>query len=130
MGAAACATAAAATAAPAEPDYRNLTTGGALRPGIYGRIEVRKGEPPPVVHDKPVIVQQPMVPVAQQPLYLYVPPGQLRRWPQHCAKWNACDRPVLFVRVDDSPSRLGDWKARPRPAEGLSLREALERFAP
>jgi hypothetical protein len=128
-GAAACAGAAAAGAVPAQVDYRNLTAGGPLRPGIYGRIEVRQGPPPPLVYDKPVVARQPLVPTARQPVYLYVPPGQLRRWPQHCARWNACEQPVLFVRMDDSPSRLGDWKQRSRP-EALSLREALERFAP
>jgi hypothetical protein len=54
-------------------------------------------------------------------VYLYVPPGQVRKWKQNCAKWSACDEPVLFVRVDDSPSRWGQWKQLREPQ--LALRE-------
>lgn len=92
-------------------DYRNATTGGPLRPGVYGRI-LLKGEapPPPLIYPRPVIASQALVPAGAQPVYLYVPPGQVRKWKQHCAKWSACDQPVLFVRVADSPSRWGRWR--------------------
>jgi len=67
---------------------------------------------------------------AHEPVYLYVPPGQLRRWTEHCAKWQACERPVYFVRVDDSPSRLGEWKKTQRPQPQASLvRDALDLIA-
>jgi hypothetical protein len=99
------------------------------KPGAYGRINVR-GTPPPLIYAEPVLARQPAA-SAQQPVYLYVPPGQVRRWPQHCAKWNACERPVYFVRMDDSPSRLGSWKKtqRPQPAETPVL-QALYRLTP
>lgn len=92
-------------------DYRNATTGGSLRPGVYGRI-VPRGEaaPPPLIYPRPVIASQALVPAGAQPVYLYVPPGQVRKWKRHCAKWSACDQPVLFVRVADSPSRWGRWR--------------------
>ena len=99
-----------ATAAQAQDrDWRNVTQGGALRPGIYGRI-VARGEPPPVIYRQPVLASGTVVPASTKPVYLYVPPGQVRKWKQHCARWSACDQPVLFVRVDDSPSRWGQWR--------------------
>jgi len=91
-------------------DLRNLTTGGPLRPGIYGRIEVRGPTPPPVIYAQPVLVTQATIPARAQPVYLYVPPGQVRKWKAHCARWSACDQPVLFIRVQDSPSRWGNWR--------------------
>ena len=97
-------------------------TGGSLRPGIYGRIAVRpKAPPPPVIYPQPVIASQDLVPASAQPVYLYVPPGQVRKWKKSCARWSACDEPVLFVRVDDSPSRWGKWREL-REAE-LALHE-------
>jgi hypothetical protein len=100
---------ASASVSAAQPDdWRNATTGGALRPGIYGRIVV-KGKAPPVIYDQPLVATgAPALHV--DPVYLYVPPGQVRKWKQNCAKWSACDKPVLFVRVDDSPSRWGHWR--------------------
>ena len=100
-----------ATAVPAAAsELRNLTTGGPLRPGIYGRIEVRGTTPPPVIYGQPVLVSQTTIPARMQPVYLYVPPGQVRKWKQSCARWQACDQPVLFIRVEDSPSRWGTWR--------------------
>ncbi len=90
--------------------YRNVTAGGPLRHGVYGRIEVKGSTPPPVIYGNPLLVSQPIVPAGAQPVYLYVPPGQVRKWKQHCAKWQACDQPVLFVRMDASPSRWGSWR--------------------
>lgn len=97
-------------------DYRNVTAGGPLRPGIYGRIVVKgQAAPPPVIYPSPVIATDVLVPRDARPVYLYVPPGQVRKWKQNCAKWNACDEPVLFVRVDSSPSQWGRWKQLREP---------------
>jgi hypothetical protein len=90
-------------------DHRNTTAGGKLRPGVYGRIEVR-GAPPAVIYSEPMVVSELVAPAGTQPVYLYVPPGQVRKWKQHCGRWSACDQPVLFVRMDDSPSRWGQWR--------------------
>jgi hypothetical protein len=103
-----CAAFAANAASAAGTAPLNVTTGAALRPGVYGRIQVR-GAPPPVVYNAPVTVTR-VDGKGAEPVYLYVPPGQVRRWALHCAKWQACERPVYFVRVDDSPSKLGAWK--------------------
>ena len=125
IGACMAATAAGAAARAPGPAKDHDTP----KPGVYGRINVR-GTPPPVIYAEPVVARQSSA-SAQQPVYLYVPPGQVRRWPQHCAKWDACERPVYFVRVDDSPSRLGSWKKaqRPQPADSPVL-QALYRLTP
>jgi hypothetical protein len=93
-------------------EFRNLTTGGALRPGVYGRIAVRNpAVAPPVIYPQPVVgAGDALAPPRAQPVYLYVPPGQVRKWKDNCGKWSACQEPVLFVRVDDSPSRWGRWR--------------------
>jgi hypothetical protein len=101
---------AAACAAQGQADYRNVTAGGPLRPGVYGRIVVKGQVPPPVIYPQPVIASEALVPANVTPVYLYVPPGQVRKWKQHCAQWSACEQPVLFVRVKDSPSRWGKWR--------------------
>jgi hypothetical protein len=95
-----------------EPALRNATTGGPLRPGVYGRVVVRGATPPPVIYQQPVIATQVLVPATAQPTYLYVPSGQVRKWKQHCAKWQACDQPVLFVRMDANPGRWGQWRQK------------------
>ena len=100
-----------AAAAETLADYRNVTAGGSLRPGVYGRIELRgNAAPPPVIYAQPVLANETIERVQRQPVYLYVPPGQVRKWKQNCAKWKACDQPVLFVRMDQSPSRWGEWR--------------------
>ena len=101
----------AATAGAPGP-YMNARSGEPLRAGVYGRVEVRGPTPPPVIYSLPVVADGPRIALkaSTEPLYLYVPPGQVRRWPQSCALWKACDQPVLFVRVDESPSRWGRWR--------------------
>lgn len=100
----------AATAA-AQPQFKNVSAGGTLRHGVYGRIEVQGAEPP-LISKRPVLAHHDLDALRERPIYLYVPPGQVRKWPQHCHKWKACDVPVLFVRMDNSPGRLGAWKQR------------------
>lgn len=117
-----------AGASAQEGRWTNESKGGSLRPGVYGRIAVR-GTPPPVINATPVMVDRATLDRRSDPVYLYVPPSQVRRWPEHCAKWDACGKPVHFVRVDDSPSRLGDWKRTQRTqAEDSPVLQALNRF--
>ena len=105
-------------------DYRNATTGGPMKPGIYGRIMIKgQAAPPPVIYPNPVMASEKLVPAGAQPVYLYVPPGQVRKWKQHCAKWSACEEPVLFVRVEDSPSRWGQWRQLRDPQVALQERD-------
>ena len=91
----------AATSAQAADPYVNVTVGGVLRPGVYGRIEIGNAPPPPVYYPQPVVISQPVVVVSApvQPVYLYVPPGHQKKWGKHCAKYNACGQPVYFVNM-------------------------------
>ena len=109
----AVACAASAALAQAGAGYRNLTAGGSLRAGVYGRIAVGdSAAPPPVIYPRPVVANGSIERVQRPPVYLYVPPGQVRKWKQNCARWSACDEPVLFVRMEQSPSRWGEWRQR------------------
>ncbi len=123
----ACACLAFAQAASAQSAYVNVTAGGPLRPGVYGRIVFRDAPPPPVIFSQPVVANQALGPIKGRPVYWYLPPGQVRKWTIYCDKYAACDVPVYFVRIDDNPGKLGQWKKRERSAEratsALALRE-------
>lgn len=68
-------------------------------PGLYGRIDIgRVSAPPVVVYPQPVVIAPTPVAVHQQPIYLHVPPGHAKNWGKHCAKYNACGQPVMFVQ--------------------------------
>jgi hypothetical protein len=105
----ACAVAA-GSAAATPLKYRNVTAGGELRAGVYGRIDPGRAAPPPVIYERPMVAAAVLVPPGTQPVYLYVPSGQVRKWNQHCGKWKACEVPVYFVRVEDNPGKLGHWR--------------------
>jgi hypothetical protein len=69
---------------------------GEIAPGVYGQVDLGDEAPPPLVYAAPVLI----VPVATPlpPVYLYVPPGHVRYWRRYCHQYNACSRPVYFVR--------------------------------
>ena len=68
-------------------------------PGFYGRIDIGRVPAPPVlVYEQPVVIVQ--RPVRHQPIYLRVPPGHEKHWSKHYRKYDACGRPVYFVRDD------------------------------
>lgn len=99
--------------AQAREAYVNVTTGGPLRAGVYGRIEVRQGPPPPLLSSQPLVAAKTLgPPPPQDPLYFYLPAGQVRKWSTYCQRYHACERPVYFVRVDNTPGKLGRWKSR------------------
>ena len=112
-----------AAAASGQPAHRNVDAGGPLRPGVYGRIDVR-GRPPPVIYPAPIVANHTLGPVTGQPVYWYPPPGQVRKWASSCRKYAACDVPVYFVRMDDNPSKLGQWKTRGRSQHAATVRPA------
>lgn len=73
-----------------------------VRPGVYGRVDLRGAPPPPLVYERPVLIAQ--LPRAQprpEPVYLHVPPGHAKDWRKHCRKYDACNRPVYFVMSDE-----------------------------
>jgi hypothetical protein len=67
-------------------------------PGFYGQIDLGGAPPPQLVYAQPQIIEQVPVGVAPEPIYLHVPPGYARHWRSHCHEYNACGRPVYFVR--------------------------------
>ena len=76
----------------------NVIVSGQVVPGIYGQVQiVNNTPPPPVVYAQPLMVE-PMPEVAPPPVYLHVPPEHARDWRNHCSEYNACGRPVYFVR--------------------------------
>lgn len=69
------------------------------QPGFYGRIELGDFGRPPVVYAQPILVER-YVRAAPEPVYLRVPPGHMKKWSKHCARYDACGRQVYFVRDD------------------------------
>lgn len=87
----------AAFTAQAQTDV-NVSIGGIIQPGVYGRLEIGTRPPPPVYYPQPVVIVKQPVTVVQQPIYMHVPPGHARKWSKHCHKYNACNQPVYFVK--------------------------------
>lgn len=87
--------------AQAADAYVNATVGGVFAPGVYGQIQIGNNPPPPVLYRQPVVITRGPAYVAE-PLYLYVPPGHAKDWRKHCGRYNACGRPVYFVRADQN----------------------------
>ena len=78
----------------------SATITGEIVPGVYGHVVLGNRPPPPLVYAQPVVAVPVVVaqPVPMEPLYLHVPPGHARNWRKHCHEYNACNRPVYFVR--------------------------------
>ena len=83
----------------AQAQYANVTITGEIRPGVYGRVVIGNAPPPPVVYTQPVVIVREPRPV--EPVYLHVPPGHAKKWSKHCHKYNACNRPVYFVKSQE-----------------------------
>ncbi len=71
---------------------------GEVAPGVYGRVEFGTGALPPLVYADPIVIVRPAPSVIVQPVYLHVPPGHAKNWGKHCQRYDACGRPVYFVR--------------------------------
>ena len=67
-------------------------------PGFYGRIDIGNAPRPLLVYPTPVVIAPAPRRVVQQPVYLRVPPGHAKHWAKHCARYDACGRPVYFVQ--------------------------------
>jgi hypothetical protein len=86
-------------AAPIAAQDVRVTISGEVAPGVYGRVDFGNRPPPPVLYPQPVVIVKPARPgPAVTPLYLHVPPGHAKNWSKHCKKYDACGRPVYFVR--------------------------------
>jgi hypothetical protein len=69
------------------------------QPGVYGRIDIGGGLPPPaLVLPQPVLISPPRVVVERAPIYLYVPPAHQQNWRRYCGRYGACGQPVYFVQ--------------------------------
>ena len=89
----------AAAALPARAGTDVGVSVGVSQPGFYGQIDIgRVSTPPVLIFPQPVIISQPRV--VAQPVYLHVPPGHAKDWRKHCKHYDACGRPVYFVRED------------------------------
>ncbi|MEO8306580.1 MAG: hypothetical protein ABI616_00900 [Pseudomonadota bacterium] len=68
------------------------------QPGFYGQLDLGNVGRPQVVYRQPVLVQRRNFYPA--PVYVRVPPYQYSNWRRYCGLYNACARPVYFVRDD------------------------------
>lgn len=66
--------------------------------GYFGQIDMGNLGRPPVIYQEPQIVQRVPNYERLEPTYMRVPPGHAKKWSKHCAKYNACNRPVYFVQ--------------------------------
>jgi len=69
------------------------------QPGFYGRLDIGDFGPPPVVYARPVVVRE-VRHVQVDPVYLRVPRAHRDNWSRYCGRYDACARPVMFVRDD------------------------------
>jgi len=78
----------------------SATITGEIVPGVYGHVVLGNRPPPPLVYAQPVVAVPVVVaqPVPMEAIYLHVPPGHAKHWRKHCQEYNACNRPVYFVR--------------------------------
>jgi hypothetical protein len=72
---------------------------GQVAPGVYGQVQIGNDGPPPVVYAQPMLIEPMEAP--PPPIYLHVPPWHARNWRKHCREYNACYRPVYFVRSEE-----------------------------
>ena len=76
----------------------NLTVGGEISPGVYGQVQFGNAPPPEVINAQPMVVVPQSRGAVVEPLYLHVPPGHQKHWARYCHRYNACNRPVYFVK--------------------------------
>jgi hypothetical protein len=69
-------------------------------PGFYGLIEMSGYERPPLLYSRPITIQRVRRGPAVQPIYLNVPRNHAKNWRRYCGRYQACNRPVYFVRND------------------------------
>jgi hypothetical protein len=74
----------------------NVILSGQVAPGVYGQVRLGNTSPPPLVYAQPMLIVPQDAP--PPPVYLHVPPDHARNWRKHCREYNACNRPVYFIR--------------------------------
>ena len=74
----------------------HILVSGEVAPGVYGQVRIGDERPPPLVYAQPTLIETQAAPLP--PIYLHVPPGHAKNWRRHCHEYNACNRPVYFIR--------------------------------
>ena len=95
----------------------HLLLSGEVAPGVYGQVQFGNERPPPLVYAQPMLI----VPQAAPPpaVYLHVPPEHAKNWRKHCRDYNACNRPVYFVRSQEyEPNYVREGHDRGRSHRG------------
>jgi hypothetical protein len=69
-------------------------------PGFYGQLNIGGAPAPQLLYPQPIVIAPAPHFVGVPPIYLRVPPGQAKKWRNYCGRYNACGRPVYFVRDD------------------------------
>jgi hypothetical protein len=72
---------------------------GQVAPGVYGQVQLGNAPSPPLVYAQPMLIEA--QPAPPPPVYLHVPPGHAKNWRKHCREYNACNRPVYFIRSEE-----------------------------
>ena len=96
----------------------NLSVGGEISPGVYGQVQFGNAPPPPVFYPQPMIIVRQPARMAVEPIYLHVPPGHAKNWAKHCRAYNACNRPVFFVRSAEYEPNYQKHKNKGNRGEG------------
>jgi len=68
------------------------------QPGFYGRLDIGDYPAPLLLYPQPLVIEPVRPGVTYAPIYLHVPPGHSRNWARYCRRYQACGRPVYFVR--------------------------------
>ncbi len=101
---------AAVAATAAQAADIQISVGGEVAPGVYGRVDIGTARPA-LVYPQPIIVTRPAPgAVVGGPMYVHVPPGHVKNWSKHCAKYNACGHEVYFVKSSEYAAPGDDGK--------------------
>lgn len=79
----------------------NVILEGEVTPGVYGRVELGNDSRPDIYYPHPMLVVKDSRYSKYKPAYLHVPPGHAKHWDKHCQKYNACGRPVYFIKSQE-----------------------------
>jgi len=70
-------------------------------PGFFGQLDLGHIDVrPPVIYMRPVQAHRVRRGEVVEPVYMRVPRRETRNWRRYCSRYQACGRPVYFVRDD------------------------------
>jgi hypothetical protein len=95
IAALAAAAAAAAVAAPAFAGNVGVSIS-VGEPGFYGQIDIGGYGRPSLVYNQAVVLAPRYR--SHAPVYIRAPRDHYRNWGRYCGRYDACSRPVYFVR--------------------------------